>query len=217
MGIVVSATQPNIERGGKPMGRYAKEPSGNYENAPPGTHLGICYRLIDLGTQHNEYQGEERTSNQVLISWELPEELMSDGRPFSVSCFLTNSLHEKAALRKHLESWRGRAFTDKELAGFDLETILGKPAYVSVVLNAKGNAKVGAVLAVPKGVTAPKPINPTVAFWIEEWDQAVWDALPKGIQAIIMKSEEYRDRVDGGSPPDDGVEPPPDDNSDIPF
>jgi hypothetical protein len=194
------------------MGRYSKEPSGeDFEQPPPGTHLGMCFRIVDLGTQVGEFNGEERIANQVLISWELPEETMNDGRPFAVSRFYTNSLHEKAALRKDLEAWRGRAFTERELEGFDLLSILGKAALVSVVMNAKGKAKVNGVFALPKGTKAPKLVNPQQAFFIDEWDESVWKELPKGIQAIIQKSEEYRDRVDGGNPPDDGPEPPPDD------
>ena len=43
---------------------------------------------------------------------------MPDGKPFLVRRRYTASLHEKSALRKDLESWRGRAFTNVELDGF---------------------------------------------------------------------------------------------------
>lgn len=205
------------------MGRYSKEPAGgDFEQPPAGTHVGICFRVIDLGTQHSEFNGEERIASQVLISWELPEETMADGRPFSVSRFYTNSLHEKAALRSDLAAWRGRDFTDKELAGFDLQSIVGKACLVSVVLNNKGKAKVKAVLALPKGTKPPKLVNPAQTFFLDEpWDQTVWDALPKGIRAIIQKSDEYRERLGGGDTRSENEWPhdqdAPAEEADIPF
>ena len=45
------------------------------------------------------------------------------GRRFDVARVYTLCLHERAALRKDLESWRGRKFTEQELDGFDLEKL----------------------------------------------------------------------------------------------
>jgi hypothetical protein len=55
------------------------------------------------------------------------------GKPFTVSKFYTASLGEKANLRADLKNWRGRDFTDEELAGFEAKNILGKPCMLSVV------------------------------------------------------------------------------------
>lgn len=201
------------------MGRYAKEPEGgDFEQAPSGTHVAICFRVIDLGTQHGEYEGKETIRSQVLVSWELPGELMADGKPFSVSRFYTNSLSEKANLRKDLAGWRGRDFTDQELQKFDLATILGKPCLVSVIHDKKGKARINAVLALPKGTTVPKPVNLLQCFFLDEWDASVWADLPKGIKGIIEKSDEYRARQDGDAPDEDAHPANVDENlEDIPF
>jgi hypothetical protein len=180
------------------MGRHAKDSGGgDFKQAPTGNHVARCIRLIDLGTQHGEYQGQPNVRNQVLITWELCNEPMDDGKPFTVSHFYTNSLNEKATMRAHLESWRGRQFTEEECKGFDLNNVLGKPCMLTVIANEKGKAKVSAVGAMPKGLKAPEPVNPVSSFWIEEWDQAAYDALPKGIKDIIEKSDEYKARTKG--------------------
>jgi hypothetical protein len=177
------------------MGRHAKDVgNSDFKQAPTGTHVARCIRLIDLGTQHGEYQGQPNVRNQVLISWELPNELMEDGKPFLISHFYTNSLNEKATMRAHLESWRGRQFTEGECKGFDLNAVLGKPCMVTVIANDKGKSKVSAVAALPKGLQAPAQVNPSSAFWIEEWNQAAFEAIPKGIREIIEKSEEFKAR-----------------------
>ncbi len=180
------------------MGRYASDAGGgDFQQAPIGNHVARCIRLIDLGTQHGEYQGTPNVRNQVLITWELCEEKMTDGKPFIVSHFYTNSLNEKATLRGHLEAWRGRAFSQDELRKFDLSSILGAPAMVNVIHNDKGKARVSAVAKLPKGMKAPEPANKPSAFWIDEWDQAAFDGLPKGLKAIIEQSDEYKARKNG--------------------
>lgn len=175
------------------MGRYAQDSGGgDFKQAPTGTHIARCFKLVDLGTQHGEYQGQPNVRNQVLVSWELPNEKMEDGKPFTVSHFYTNSLNEKATLRAHLESWRGRQFTEAEAKKFDLMQILGKACMLTIVANERGKSKVASVSALPKGLPAPSQVNPSSAFWIEEWDQAAYEALPKGIKEIIQKSDEYK-------------------------
>lgn len=198
------------------MGRYAREPqggTGDFEQTPEGTHLGICFRIIDLGTRRKDFDGEERVVNEVLISWELPDALMSDGRPFAISGFYTNSLHEKAKLRAHLASWRGKQFTQAELERFDLVNILNKAALVSVGRTPGGKEKVNAVLAVPKGTPTPSRTNELLAFFIDEWDDAVWEQIPKGIQNLIKESDEYRNRGELPDPEQLDREPNPDDDT----
>jgi hypothetical protein len=209
------------------MGRYAQDSGGgDFKEAPTGTHVARCIRLIDLGTHHGEYQGQPNVRNQVLVSWELPNEPMGDGKPFMVSHFYTNSLNEKATLRAHLEAWRGKQFTEAEAKKFDLMNVLGKPCMLTVVANEKGKSKVASVSALPRGMAAPEQVNASSSFWIDEWDQAAFDALPKGIKGIIEKSEEFKARTksNGAQKPGpfddmrDDIPPSADDDEDhIPF
>lgn len=178
------------------MGRFAKDSGGGeYQQCPAGSHIAVCVGLVDLGTQHGEYQGKPVTREQIIIRWETPDELMDDGQPFLVSAFYTNSLGEKANLRKILEAWRGRQFTEEELKGFDLQNILGVACMLNVAHNDAGKARVQAVMALPKGTPKPKPHNPCKAFWIDEWDQAAFDELPEGFRKMIMQSDEYKART----------------------
>lgn len=194
--------------------------SGDFQSVEPGTYAAVCYRVIDLGTQTNTYEGKQTSRHQVLLSFEL-DELMEDGRPFSVSMFLTASLHEKATMRKVLESWRGRAFTADELAGFDLRAVLGKPCMVSVVVNDKGKTKVASVSKLPKGMHAPKAVNPQLHFDLAEFDAKAFEQIPDGLKKIITQSPEYHAAIATGNgwSEDSPSEPPPDldDDSRVPF
>lgn len=159
---------------------------GDFELIPSGTHLARCYLMADLGHQKTSYQGSELIKPQVLISWELTNEKMKDGRPFVISKTYTASLNEKANLRAHLESWRSRAFTEEEAKAFDLKKVLGAACQLSIVHNeSKGKtyANIKAVTSIPKGITAPDLINPKVAY--ELGDELAWEKLPEWIQKKI--------------------------------
>ena len=154
-----------------------------FEQVAPGTYPARCYKLIDLGTQLSEYQGESKRRHQIIIGWELPTELMTsgeyEGQPFTASKFYTLSLSEKSTLRPHLVNWRGRDFTPEELAGFELKKLLNKTCLLSIVHDDKGRAKVGGVMALPKGFQVPDPVNEPVYFSLapEEFSQETFDSF----------------------------------------
>jgi hypothetical protein len=169
-----------------------KDNGDKFENAPTGTHLARCIGLIDIGTHRSEWKGQEIRRRQVIIKWELPSEFREDGQPFVVSEFYTRSLSEKAHLRHALVNWRGRDFTPQELQGFDLKNILQQPCQVSITAKDNGKIKVSGVAGVPKGVTVPAQVNPTLHFDLDFFDQTVFDGLTDGLKKLIADSEEYQ-------------------------
>lgn len=194
---------------------------GDYEQPPIGTHVARCVKMIDIGTQKGEYQGKPTSKRQVIIGWELPTELMTEGeyagKPFAVSKFYTQSLGEKANLRKDLANWRGRDFTAEELAGFDAKGILGKPCMVSLTENEKQRVRVTGIMALPKGLTVPPQANPTVYLSLErdEFDAKVYANLSDKMRAMIAESPEYKALSKTGF--EDMADSPVDEDETIPF
>lgn len=179
--------------------KWSDTGGGDYEQPPVGTHIARCIKIIDIGTQKGEYQGKATSKRQVIVGWELPTELMTEGehagKPFNVSKFYTASLGEKANLRKDLENWRGRAFTDAELAGFDSANILGKPCMLSLTTNDKGKVRVTGVMAAPKGMDIPPQVNPTLYFSLDEFNPDTYEALSDGIKKLVQASPEYQQAI----------------------
>jgi len=170
---------------------------GDFEQCPAGSFAARCYQIIDLGHQTFEWKGEAKVAPKVRITWEL-NEMMQDGRPFSISREYTASIGDKANLRKDLESWRGRAFSSDELRNFSLENVLGAPCLLGVVHRpskdgSKTYANVGSVMALPKGMTAPELVNPAVKFDIGTFDQKVFDSLSSYVQKKILMSKELEE------------------------
>lgn len=138
---------------------YASAGSGTkFTPAPAGTHAAVCCDVRDLGVVKVEWQGQTKQQHKVLISWQI-DEARDDGKPYLVSRRYTLSLHEKAGLRKDLEAWRGRKFTEDELHRFDVETIIGKPCLLNLIHAQSGGdtyANVAAVMALPRTMPAPQ-------------------------------------------------------------
>lgn len=174
---------------------------GDFEQSPVGSHIARCVRIIDLGTQKSEYQGKPIVRRQIVLAWELPNELMSgehEGQPFMISKFYTASLSEKANLRKDLANWRGRDFTKEELSGFESKNVLDKGCMVSVIHNENNKARVSGVMALPKGMILPPRVNSLVYFSLEpgEFDKSVFEPLGEGFKKMIISSPEYHEIVD---------------------
>lgn len=167
---------------------------GNYEDVPTGSYGAVCYKIIDIGTQESTFNNETKKRHQVIIGWELSEK-MKDGKPFSITKFYTLSLHEKATLRSHLEAWLKRPLTEADCASFDPKSLLGKPFLVNVGLNKKGRSTVLGFASVPKGVEVPTPVNPTVYFDLESFDETVFNSLSDKLKDIIRKSPEYAEAI----------------------
>jgi hypothetical protein len=164
--------------------------SGTFENPPAGAHPAVCTKMIDLGTQETTWQGTTKFAHKVKIVFELAEK-MKDGRPFLTMRDFTVSLHENASLRAFLASWRGRDFTDEELAGFDPKVLIGKGCLLSLI--EKGEyINIDSCMRLPKGMEAPAPVGDTVFFSLSEFDQAEFDKLSDKIREKIMKSPEYQ-------------------------
>lgn len=165
----------------------------DYQQIPPGTYMGVCYRMIDIGTQEDNWKGAVQRKRQVVIGWEL-DKAMDDGRPFTASAWLTQSLNEKATFRKFLASWRGRDFTDEELKAFDPKSILGKPCMITIVANSNNKAKVTGVSKLPQGWKPKELVNPITFFDLDAkpFDQDAFNGLGNGLQQKIQQSPEYQ-------------------------
>lgn len=174
---------------------------GDFKPVPEGAYIATCVRLIDLGTQITTFQGADKLQRKVLVAWEVPDEIVEyDGeqRPALIMSRYTASLSDKANLRKHLEAWRGRRFTDDELKGFDLKNVLGKPCQIQVVHSPDGAyANVAAIMALPKGTSPPAIHHPLIHFSLDEgeFSEGIYDGLSDKLKAQIAGSPEYKART----------------------
>lgn len=60
--------------------------------------------------------------------------MMEDGRPFGAFKTYTASTSELSTLRKHVESWRGKSYTDEEVNSFDITQMIGCTVKIEIGL-----------------------------------------------------------------------------------
>lgn len=174
-----------------------------FERCPEGNHVAICYMVCDLGMHESNYQGQISNKRKVRMAFELPNELMTDGRPFSVSGEYTLSLDKKSKLRPLLESWRGRPFTDDELKGFDLFNVLGHGCMVNVIHTHKDDktyVNIASIARLPKGMTTDLPSNEIIKFSLDGGENITsFDSLPNWLKSRIntdLKQDINQDEYD---------------------
>ena len=149
------------------MPLMVKDTGSDFEPIETGLQQAVCSHAVDLGLQYSEMFGYRMN---LAICFELKQK-MTDGRPFMLSRLYGASLNEKATLRKDLESWRGKKFTEQELEGFDLEQLIGVNAYLNIVEDVKGDKKYykwAAIAPAPKGETKLKPIGQPLPEWLQK-------------------------------------------------
>lgn len=197
------------------MGFIASDSGGgNFKRVPSGVHVGRCYSLIDLGTQLTTGQYGEKLQHKIRVAWELfgededgkPLTVEFDGKemPMTISKSYTLSLSEKASLRKDLQSWRGREFTDEEAKGFDISKLIGAYCMVNVTTsetNGKTYSNVANLTPLPTALKAskPLPVHEAVTFDLDKPDWATFDKFHDKLKDAIKRSPEYAQAAGHGS------------------
>ena len=168
------------------------EKSSSFPSVSVGVHKARCIKVIDLGTQKNEFEGNITWKRQALVIWEVPEQTSETSEPLTISKFYTLSLHEKSNLGIDLTSWRGRPFSETEKKGFDISKLIGHTCLLNVIQGNKNN-KIGSIMPLPKGDKIAEQYHTGVVFDLEKYQKGqkeIFNQLSEGIRNIILRSKE---------------------------
>jgi len=185
------------------MGFTATKPASNFTPPPAGMHVARCYRLIDLGTQPKTYQGQPKgEARKIMASFELlGDDRMDDGKPFTLSKSWFLSMHEKAALRRDLESWRGKAFTADEEASFDVSKLLVAYCILNVAEepgdDGKMRTNIKSINPLMKGMPKPQPVNADTIFDADDPDMELFEKFSDKLKETIRACREWRVKAAG--------------------
>ena len=189
------------------VGYITESAGGDFKPTPEGQHVMVCIRIIDIGTQKTEFNGETKHQRKVVIFWEIPGERTDDNRPMLHSEKFTWSFHEKANLRKVLESWRGRKFKEEDFSGppngFHIKNVLGVPCYGQIIheqaTNGKTYANLSSIMAFPgKKDDWPRVEGDLAFFDLDAPDMTIFDSLSDYWKGVIKLSPEWSDVMNAG-------------------
>lgn len=168
---------------------YSATETKKYKQASIGTHTGICYMVIDIGTQVVSFPGDEdKAVKQIMLGWELPDELTDDGKPLSIMKTYTLSFNEKASLAKDYKAWT------KETAPktFNLSKLIGLGCNLNIGHTSGGNAKVTGVSALKASETVPILSRDSILFDMRQPQDKEMSKIPDFIKDKIGNSPEYQ-------------------------
>jgi hypothetical protein len=198
-----------------PLNYKSSSGAGDYEPVAAGSHIAVCDIVADLGMQPGSTLFP-KPKQQVYIRFELPNERIEfekDGKkvtgPAVIGRIYTASMNEKANLRHHLESWRGKQFTDEEAEAFDVSAILGKPCMITIMHSKKGDktyANIAGIGGLPKGISA-KTIIPEIAPLYYS---------PENLGTYAQLPEWLRKKIDGQILPEPVKPEPSNDDAEYP-
>jgi hypothetical protein len=194
------------------MATYASDTGGggDFTPVPEGPHPAVCDMFVDLGLQETTGKYAGKVQHKVYFRWQIPSLRLSyekDGQkfegPMTIGAKYTLSLHEKAALRKLLQSWRGRAFTADELKKFDVTTVVGAPCLLSVSHAPKDGggvyANIDSAMRLPQGMEPPAMEGEPVIY--DSDNTGSFDALRPWLQDLI-KNQKSPKEADKANDPD---------------
>lgn len=181
------------------MSMIAKDNGGI--SIPPlanGVYIAICSGLIDLGIQVSEQFGTK--SRKMIVQWTILGETVDvngEQLPRIMHKQYGFSLGSKSNLRKDLEAWRGRAFTEEELNGFDLKNILNVPCQMQIITKERAGKSdvnnISGIMSLPKGNNVDK-LNDADLVYFDIEDVSTYkqfERIPKWVQEVIKQAENY--------------------------
>ncbi|HTG26058.1 MAG TPA: hypothetical protein VK681_39035 [Reyranella sp.] len=194
----------------------AKDEAVPRELAPEDTHQAICVDVIALGQKWDQYPGQVGAiRTKIALVWQLDAK-RQDGKPFELSTEYTLSMWEKANLRRDLESWRGKPYTEEQAKeGIAVDKLVGHNALLTVGHKTSGtgkkSAKIMTVTKLPKAMPALVAEPYTRApFWAKKKEEYAAEAA-KHLNDITPMAKAAAEDYDDFPPPHEA------DDESLPF
>lgn len=208
----------------KPDPVNAKNEDKPFPIHPEGQFAARCVDVIDLGESVSDYPGSQPylTQKAALAFWtgEVDPNPEVPQTPVTVVMEFTLSMGEKANLRKFLQQWRGKTYTEEEAkAGVPVDKLYGVAALVTVEhFTSKAGrkyARIASISPLPKQMAAAVPPVEQIPYERDEWWGKKKEQYAKDAAAFRAKS-----RPSSPKKPDEGFTDFPeamDGDDDLPF
>lgn len=192
----------------------AKGNDSKFKPHPDGQFVAQCVDAIDLGEKVEDYPGTpEKLAHKCALVFRTGEKNPDTGELIDVAQEFTVSMGEKANLRKALESWRGKPYTEQQIEeGVPIHKLAGNWALVTVAQKQSGKGRtyafIQSIVGVPAMMRDRLPTFP--AYERAEFWQTRKDEYAKGAKAFRAKH---------AAPPSDDFDDSQvqDDADDLPF
>jgi len=184
----------------------ARDKGGNFTPHDEGQFAARCVDTIDLGQRIEQYQSQPaRVVDKAAIVFVTD----SEGETKDIAIEFTVSMNKKANLRKFLEGWRGKSYTEEQAKkGVPLHKLVGQGALVSVEHHTSGTGrtygKIASISPLPKSMAAPAPDGyKRPEFWAERKKRYAEEAAQWAAKVAKAQGEPQPDECSDDDSDDD--------------
>lgn len=154
----------------------AKNSDSKFRPHPEGQFIAQCVDVIDLGEKVEDYLGQpKKLSHKCALVFRTGEQNPETNEVIDIAGEYTVSMSEKANLRRMLETWRGKEYSDDELEDVPLDKFEGQWAMIQVDQKVSSNqrryARIISVTQIPKQMRSHLPALGAYArakYWEEK-------------------------------------------------
>lgn len=199
----LSLPKVNVKRK-RTMSTKVPESSGvDFKSLPNGPYAATCYGIAIVGTLEKDFQGKKSKSLYIRIFFDIPSEEYTyekDGeeitKTYVISHQITFTPSPKGNLLKLLNPWSGGVVDKEKIKNFDVATMVGKSALITIETkpgkNGKSYTNLVGITTLPKGMPLPKTKKEKFIFDINEWDKEKFKMLPGWVMKIVAQSDEFK-------------------------
>jgi hypothetical protein len=191
----------------------ARGADSKFRPHPDGQFVAQCVDAIDLGEKVEDYPGTpEKLAHKCALVFRTGEKNPETGDLIDIAQEFTVSMGEKANLRKALESWRGKPYTEAQIAeGVPIHKLTGNYALIAVAHKQSGKGRtyafIQSIVPVPAAMRGTLPSFP--AYTRADYWQTRKEEYATAANAFRAKH---------AAPPSDDFEyATADDDADLPF
>lgn len=179
------------------------EPQAARAICPAGPMSVVCVDGVSLGMTVEQFENNPpRLVSKYALIYQTADFNPETGRRFELSREFTVSMHAMSGLRKWLEAWRNKKYTDEEARNVPLHKVVGQcgMALVEHKTSAAGNeyAKLASIMPLPKSMPPIQAENYERApFWEDRKKEyaakaeaflAMQEAQKAGRQAYVNRT-----------------------------
>ena len=177
--------------------------SADFDNLENGSYAAVCYGIAVVGTLNKEFKGKPKKNLEVRIFFDITGQTYTYEkddkeitRTYTVSHQITFSSSPKGNLCKLLTPWSGGKINKDNIKGFDVETMIGKKALITVENKPDKSGKVWlnltGITKLPAEMTCKNSEMEQFSFNMLEFDEEKFRKLPKWVMKIVAGSDEFQ-------------------------
>lgn len=192
-----------------------QDDSKEFAPHPKGPVLARCIHVLDLGEMVKEWQGLTSLKRGVQFVF-YTGVAKENGEPFLLSSKeFTNSMGDKANLRKFLEAWRGQEYTDEQVKKpIDLSKLVGQACQLTIDHGiSKKNRKYATIISISPVLPQVKDHVPKTPDPVPPVPQYLLDR----IEQYAVQAAEYRERIGLNRDLEQEERAPAEEDDDLPF